>query len=125
MNLKRLVRASIAIGAVLSLTACGFIQKEISSEDMMLDKAEFATGISAKNLQIVEGSVQGSVDAVQYKVKDRKGQIYRCYFTSAIAITSDALCTPIDGTGKAFKAQKKKDAKEGRCNELLRAAGRC
>lgn len=68
MNLKRLVRASIVIGAVFSLTACGFIQKEISSEDMMLDKAEFATGISAKNLQIVEGSVQGSVDAVQYKL---------------------------------------------------------
>ena len=54
MNLKRLVRASIVIGAVFSLTACGFIQKEISSEDMMLDKAEFATGISAKNLQMLK-----------------------------------------------------------------------
>ena len=92
---------------------------------MMLEKAEFATGISADKLKIVEGSVSGSLDAVNYKVKARNGQVYRCYFTSAIAVTSDALCTPIDSTGKAFRAQKKKDAKEGRCNALLRAAGRC
>lgn len=125
MSLKKIALASFAIAAALSMTACGHIQKEISSEEMMLDKAEFATGISAKNLKIVEGSVSGSLDAVNYKVKARNGQVYRCYFTSAIAITSDALCTPIDATGKAFRQQKKKDAKEGRCNELLRAAGRC
>ena len=52
MSLKKIALASFAIAAALSMTACGHIQKEISSEEMMLDKAEFATGISAKNLNV-------------------------------------------------------------------------
>ena len=115
MKYTRVLSSSLAIFAALSLTACGHIQKEISSEETMLEKAEFATGIDSNNLKIVEGSVSGSLDAVNYKVKSRKGQVFRCYFTSAIAITSDAICTPIDSTGKAFQEQKKKYAKDGRC----------
>ena len=125
MHFKKLIRSTLVVSAVLSLTACGHIQKEMSSEEMMLDKAEFATGITAKNLKIVPDSVRAEIDSVHYKVKARNGNTFRCYFTSAIAVTSDAICTPIDGSGKAFKNQKKKAAKEGRCNELLRAAGRC
>lgn len=125
MHFKKLALSTLTLCAALSLTACGHIQKEISSEATMLEKAEFATGISADRLKIVDGSVTGSLDAVNYKVKARNGKVFRCYFTSAIAITSDAICTPIDSTGKAFDEQKKKTAKEGGCNALLRAAGRC
>ena len=99
--------------------------KQISSEASLLDKAEFATGVSAANLKIVEGSVTAELDSVHYKVKAKNGTLYRCYFTSIVATTSDAICTAIDGSGKAMKNQKKKAAKGGNCNDLLRAAGRC
>lgn len=125
MKYSKILRAALVAGAVLSLTACGHIQKEISSEADMLDKAEFATGIDARNLRIVEGSVSGSINSVNYKVKAKNGQVYRCYFTSALAVTSDAICTPIDKDGKAFKKQKAKTRSDGKCNDLLRAAGRC
>ena len=32
---------------------------------------------------------------------------------------------PIDKDGKAFKKQKAKTRSDGKCNDLLRAAGRC
>ena len=106
MKYSKILRAALVAGAVLSLTACGHIQKEISSEADMLDKAEFATGIDARNLRIVEGSVSGSIDSVNYKVKAKNGQVYRCYFTSALAVTSDAICTPIDKDGKASRSRR-------------------
>ena len=74
MKYSKILRAALVAGAVLSLTACGHIQKEISSEADMLDKAEFATGIDARNLRIVEDSVSGSIDSVNYKVKAKNGQ---------------------------------------------------
>ena len=122
---KQIIRLAAVVAAALTLTACGHIAKETTSEEAMLDKAEFATGIDRNNLKVVNGSVEGSMDAVHFKVKAKNGATYRCYFTSAIAVTSDAICTPNDGTGKAFRKQKEKAAKSGNCNALLRAAGRC
>ena len=125
MSLKTTFRVSVILGSAALLCACGQIQKQISSEASLLDKAEFATGVSASNLKIVEGSVTAELDSVHYKVKAKNGTLYRCYFTSIVATTSDAICTAVDGSGKAMKNQKKKAAKGGNCNDLLRAAGRC
>lgn len=125
MPLKTMLRVSVILATASLLCACGQIQKQISSEASLLDKAEFATGVSAANLKIVEGSVTAELDSVHYKVKAKNGTLYRCYFTSIVATTSDAICTAIDGSGKAMKNQKKKAAKGGNCNDLLRAAGRC
>ena len=125
MKATKTLRAVAVLAAALTLSACGHIAKETTSADTMLDKAEFETGIDRKNLRVVEGSIEGSMDAVHYKVKAKNGLNFRCYFTSALAVTSDAICTPIDGDGKAFKKQKEKAAKSGNCNALLRAAGRC
>lgn len=122
---KMLTRSFLIAVAILSITACGHIQKSMVSDEMLLDKAEFATGISANKLSIVPGSIRAELDSVHYKVKAPNGTVYRCYFTTVIANTSDALCSAIDDSGKAFDAQKKKNAKEGRCNDLLKAAGRC
>ena len=56
--------------------------------------------------------------------KTKGGATYRCYFTSAIAITSDAVCKKIGSKGKdPVKKNRQKNA-EG-CNALLKAAGRC
>lgn len=114
---------------VLLLTGCAAIDKATTSEATLLDKAEFATGINASQLSVVPGSVQGTFDSVEYKVQTKKGQIYRCYYTSMVAVKSDAICTAISDDG-APVANKKKNQKNNKssdqdCNALLRAAGRC
>lgn len=48
-----LSRLLVLNASCLLLTACGHIQKNITSTETLLDKAEFATGISAEKLKIV------------------------------------------------------------------------
>ena len=120
MKLHRIIRPTLCVCAALSLSACGFIQKEIASEESLLDKAEYATGIPASKLKLVDGSVSASLDGVEYKVKSGK-TVYRCGYSTVIAVSSMALCTQLDGSGKPKKGAKTK----GHCNDLLRAAGRC
>lgn len=110
--------------SALTLSGCGHISKNFVSEDTLIDKAEFATGIDASRLSVVKGSVKPELDSIHYQVKTKGGATYRCYFTSAIAITSDAVCKKIGSKGKdPVKKNRQKDA-EG-CNALLKAAGRC
>lgn len=105
--------------SVLLFTGCCVISEQITSDAALLDKAKFATGVRKENLVVVKDSITSSIDAVQYKVQDKKGNVYRCYFTSAVAITSDALCSKLSDDGS------EKPASEGNCNALLKAAGRC
>lgn len=116
--IKAITFTSVFILAT-SIAGCGMISEQVTSEDSMLDKAETATGIAKFNLKLVEGSVDSSLDAVNFKVTDQDGNLYKCYFTSAIAVTSDALCTKISKDGKA------EPANQGNCNALLKAAGKC
>ena len=114
----------IAALSVLTLSGCGHISKNFVSEDTPIEKAEFATGIEASRLSVVKGSVKPELDSIHYQVKTKGGATYRCYFTSAIAITSDAVCKKIGSKGKdPVKKNRQKNA-EG-CNALLKAAGRC
>ena len=112
-----LVASSIAL-----LSACGHIGKAISNEDALLDKAEFATGINKKYLKVVPNSVKAEIDSVHYQVKTQPGAYYRCYYTTVVAVTSDAVCKRIGAT-EARQTQAKKA--KSNCNALLRAAGRC
>lgn len=109
------VLASLAFAAILG--GCGMISEQVTSEDTMLDKAETATGIIKSNLTLVKDSVHSSIDAVNFNVTDKQGNLYKCYFTSAIAVTSDALCTKISADGS--------EAGPTNCNPLLKAAGKC
>lgn len=111
--------------ASLMLSGCGHIGKSIATDETMLDKAEFATGIDRSQLSVIEGSVEGTMDSVQYRVKAKNGKVFRCYYTTILYTTSDALCTPIDKDGTAMEQQKKKNREDGNCNALLKAAGRC
>ena len=81
--------------SALTLSGCGHISKNFVSEDTLIDKAEFATGIDASRLSVVKGSVKPELDSIHYQVKTKGGATYRCYFTSAIAITSDAVAPPL------------------------------
>ena len=112
----KLFLAVISVSSLL--TACGHVSNAVLSEQDLLDKAEFATGISRDQLTLVERA--GSLDAVDYRVATKKGRQFRCYFTSALAVTSDAVCQEITKDGKKTTKQKKDD-----CNALLRAAGKC
>lgn len=116
----------VAILAV-SFSGCAkFLMSKVpeQSEAKMLDKAETATGIESSKLAVVADSVNITDDTVNYKIKTKKGQIYKCYYTvfnswvpGSLSGESDAICTKIGG----------KDAGKstGKCNELLRAAGKC
>lgn len=117
MKTSASVLTAIALAAFM--TGCGIISEQVTSEDTMLDKAETATGISKTSLSLVPGSVSSSMDAVNFSVKDQQGNTYKCYFTSVVAVTSDALCTKITKDGK------EEPANQGQCNALLKAAGKC
>ena len=84
----------ILAGAVV-LTGCGMVSSAIVSDETLLDKAETATGVAKENLTLVSESKDASLDAVNFKVTDKQGNLYKCYFTSAVAVTSDAICTKI------------------------------
>ena len=111
-----------AAASALLLSGCGHISKNFVSEADMIDKAEFATGVEASRLSIVPGSVKSEMDSIHYSVKTKGGATYRCYFTTVIATTSDAVCKKIGTKGKD---PVKKRVKTEDCNDLLRAAGRC
>ena len=117
MKTSSLIFSAISLAAFM--TGCGIISEQVTSEETMLDKAETATGISKSSLSIVPGSVDSSLDAVNFSVKDQQGNTYKCYFTSVVAVTSDALCTKITKDGK------EEPANQGQCNALLKAAGKC
>lgn len=104
-NTKKLAVIALIAASAFALTGCGAISQKMTSNEDLLDKAEFATGIEAKNLTVIPNSVHGELDAVHFKVKTNKGATYRCYFTSAIAVTSDAVCTKI-GAKEEVKSTK-------------------
>lgn len=99
----------------VALCGCGYIKKPFVSNESLLDKAEMATGIDQSNLRIVQDSVVSEVDSVHFKVKDNKGNTYRCYFTSIVAVDSDAVCTKLGANGNETQ----------KCNAVYKAAGKC
>ncbi len=99
----KLFLAVISVSSLL--TACGHVSNAVLSEQDLLDKAEFATGISRDQLTLVEHA--GSLDAVEYRVATKKGRQFRCYFTSALAVTSDAVCRRSLKMGKRPQSRKR------------------
>lgn len=126
-NIRKLSAAALVAATTIALTGCGAISQKMTTDADLVDKAEFATGIEAKNLTVIPNSVHGELDAVHFKVKSKTGATFRCYFTSAITVTSDAVCTKIGSkTDPQYeKAKKAGKTQGGDCNALLRAAGRC
>ena len=96
----------------------------MTSEATLLDRAEMATGVEKSNLSVVPDSVRSEIDSVHYKVRSKNGDIYRCYFTSALVVDSDALCTKIGGA-EGTKSSKNSTKSSKDCNALLKAAGKC
>ena len=81
-----------------------------------MDKAESAIGIDKNNLSVIENSISSSADSVRFNVKDKKGNKYKCYFTTLVIHTSDAICQKISADGSASGST---------CDALSKAAGKC
>ncbi|WP_297901617.1 hypothetical protein [uncultured Campylobacter sp.] len=125
MKVSKNFLVALALGIVAcALGGCGFIKKPMTSEATFLDRAEMATGVEKSNLSVVPDSVRSEIDSVHYKVRSKNGDIYRCYFTSALVVDSDALCTKIVGT-EGIKSSKNSTKSSKDCNALLKAAGKC
>ena len=121
MKVSKNFLVALALGIVAcALGGCGFIKKPMTSEATLLDRAEMATGVEKSNLSVVPDSV-----------RSKNGDIYRCYFTSALVVDSDALCTKIGGAeGTKSSKNSTKSSKPSMkgskdCNALLKKAGKC
>lgn len=132
MKVSKNFLVALALGIVAcALGGCGFIKKPMTSEATLLDRAEMATGVEKSNLSVVPDSVRSEIDSVHYKVRSKNGDIYRCYFTSALLVDSDALCTKIGGAeGTKSSKNSTKSSKPSMkgskdCNALLKKAGKC
>jgi len=132
MKVSKNFLVALALGIVAcALGGCGFIKKPMTSEATLLDRVEMATGVEKSNLSVVPDSVRSEIDSVHYKVRSKNGDIYRCYFTSALVVDSDALCTKIvgaEGTKSSKNSTKSsKPSMKGSkdCNALLKKAGKC
>ena len=85
---------------------------------------EIFGGVDSSRLSVVPGSVKAGLDSIHFKVKSKGGQTWNCYFTTAVAISSDAVCKKVGSKGKDPVVRKQKKEADD-CNALLRAAGRC
>lgn len=132
MKVSKNFLVALALGIVAcALGGCGFIKKPMTSEATLLDRAEMATGVEKSNLSVVPDSVRSEIDSVHYKVRSKNGDIYRCYFTSALLVDSDALCTKIGGaegtksSKNSTKSSKPSTKGSKDRNALLKKAGKC
>lgn len=85
----------VALFVASVVTGCGMVSSAVTSDESLLDRAETSTGVAKENLTLVENSKDASLDAVRFSVKDKQGNLYKCYFTSAVAVTSDTICSKI------------------------------
>ena len=115
--MKKVLTSLALAGALgIALAGCGAIHSKAVSEADLLDRAESAIGIDKNNLTLVENSISSSADAVHFSVKDKKGNRYKCYFTTLVFHTSDAICQKISADGSASGST---------CDALSKAAGKC
>jgi hypothetical protein len=89
-----------------SNTAAGSTIEKNTARTLGLD-------VSALTLSNVEGSYLKTT----YTAKTNTGKTYGCYVTGASIMTSDAVCTEVNGGSGSAPAPV--------CNALLKAAGRC
>lgn len=100
------MKLSVIISAVVMsvvFTGCAFVTRPFYSEDSLLDKAEFAIGIPKSDLTIVKDSiVTTGLYSIEYRVNDKKGNLYRCAFDSTVIMDSTSACRKIDASGKSY-----------------------
>lgn len=98
---------------VIGLSACGTIDNTVRSEQSIKEKVAFALGTTADKVSI--SNRRGQLDSVKFNATTG-GRVFQCYYTT-VGISSDALCSPTDGSTMPNGAKP--------CNALLKASGQC
>lgn len=88
------------------------VDNAIRGDENLKEKAAFALGTTSDKITI--SNRKATVDSVKFNATTN-GKVFQCYYTTA-GISSDALCSPTDGSGLPAVSQ---------CNALLKAAGKC
>lgn len=117
MKLKNI---AICATVLTVLSGCGIIEKQITSEDSLKEKASFAIGVEPQTIAI--SNVQSGLEKVTFDANVNQSR-YSCYYTTVLASESDAICRKISAANDTPKPTKKETNSE--CNDLLKAAGRC
>jgi predicted nucleic acid-binding protein len=83
----------LAISAIsFAITGCGYIKNSYVNDETLINKAAFALGEEPKNIKIIEKSPE--IDSIRYTVKIKgKAKTKQCYFTTMLALDSDAVCS--------------------------------
>ncbi len=109
----------ITISTLVVLSGCGMIDENLVSQETLQDKASYAIGATPEKITISD--INSDISKVTFNAT-ANDTLYRCYYTTAIAVKSDAVCTKMNGeTGETTS----NDTQAKQCNALLKAAGQC
>lgn len=123
-------RSLAGLAALSALLFAGCAAQVVRGEHL-IQKTAFALGLEAKDFTIADRVDDGL--QTRYSVRTSDGRRFNCYVEGSMSmigsIVSDALCSPIGGSGKSAPSPAKGKAGSppaaAACNDLLRAAGRC
>ncbi|MFM2477188.1 hypothetical protein [Celerinatantimonas sp. MCCC 1A17872] len=127
--MKKSFGLSILIATtLLTLSGCGMVSKQMANPQKLQDKASVSIGVPADKITVSD--ISGDLDSVHFtaKVQGLNDRYYKCYYSSAIVVTSDTICNPIYSSVAAkLRAEKNGSDKANstQCNALTKAAGQC
>lgn len=107
---------NILIASIATLSGCGVIDKQASTEESFKEKASFSIGALPNEITISDVNSSG-FSTVTFNAEANNVK-YKCYYESLVAVKSDAICTKLNGNSDTKGAS-------DQCNALLKAAGRC
>lgn len=96
---------------VLSLSGCAALEKNTVTENSLKDKASTSIGTKPENIKV--SNIQGGLEKITFDAT-ANGSEYSCYYTTALIVKSDAICSKLDGNKKVSQ-----------CDALSSAAGKC
>ncbi len=107
------MKKTIATLMLLTLAGCGMIDNSTRTDESIQQKTAFALGTTAEKITIKSRNAE--LSKVSF-LADYNERTYQCYYSTAIGVVSDVVCSPTDGKPMPTSQQ---------CNALLQAAGKC
>jgi uncharacterized protein YcfL len=101
----------LATAVLTMLSGCAAIDKQITSKETLQKKASQALGVTADTIEI--SNIEGNFGQVDFNATVNN-TVYQCYYTTGVAVKSDAICNTKNG-----------ESVDNSCNALLSAAGKC
>lgn len=119
-------QAQLTIAALmLTLSGCALVQTNQLSDDTLTQKTAITLGLDKSEFTISNRQAPNKNSDVYYLVTTKSGKKFNCSvaagFTSIVTPAteaSDAVCNEIGGSGA-------NNSSGGKCNALLKAAGKC